>query len=199
MTIKISRLSLGLGLGIFGLLACLPPPLSRIACVDFEPPLAVGTEYGTPSGHIPGDTAFTSNNITVRVWDFEFIGGGGTFNVATIEPTMTFPTAFGNGQIIRPNNINLEFDFSGLGFQVAQVELNYLDLGGSENLSINGSSPTYIGELSAASSPVPGVSVSVSTTPVTGGTTGVLTVSGAIKTLELGGQELWIDEVCAIE
>jgi hypothetical protein len=199
VTIKLSRLILGLGLGLFGLVACLPPPLSRIACVDFEPPLALGTEFGTPGGHNPGDTAFTTNNITVRVWDFEFIGGGGTFNVATIEPAKTSPTSFGSGQIIRPNNINLEFDFSGLGFQVAQVELKYLDLGGYENLSINGSSPTYIGDLSAASSSVPGISVSVSATPVTGGTTGILTVTGAIKTIKIGGQELWIDEVCAIE
>ncbi len=86
-----------------------------------------------------------------------------------------------------------------VGFQVAKVELKYLDLGGYENLSINGSSPTYIGDLSAAPSPVPGVSVSMSVTPVTRGTAGVLTVTGAIKTLKIGGQELWIDEVCASE
>jgi hypothetical protein len=165
----------------------------RKVCVDFEAPLTVGTEFGTPAGNSSGDVVFTSNGIAVSVWDFEFTGGGGTFNVATVD---TAP--FGSGQNMRTNNINLEFDFAGLGFVPSVVRFDYLDQGGSENLSVNGS-PVFAGDLPAAPASLGGATVSVSTTPGPGGTLGTVTITGAIATLRLGGQEFWIDSVCATE
>jgi hypothetical protein len=162
-------------------------------CVDFELPLALGTQYGAPAGHHPGDVIFTTNGIPVSVHDFEYGGGGGTFNVATID---TAPVPFGAGQSMNTNNINLEFDFTGLGFTPTKVSFEFLDLGGNENLSVNGS-PIFNGELSSAPASLGGVNVSVSTTPVTGGKTGTVILTGPVKTLRVGGQEFWIDNVCA--
>ena len=168
-------------------------PTPSVVCVDFEAPLTVGTQYGMPAGQSPGDLAFTTNNIPVSVYDFNFIGGGGTFNLAQIDPASA---TFGNGQIIRMNNINLEFDFSGLGFQTAQVTFEFLDLGGFENLSVN-ASPIFAGELSSAPTPIGGVTLAVTTVPVTGGNKGTATLRGVVTTLRIGGQEFWIDQVCA--
>ena len=173
-----------------------PTPQPQVACVDFESPLTVGTQYGAPVGNVPGDLVFSANNISVLVFDFLFVGGGGTFNVATVEPATP---SFGTGQIINTNNINLEFDFSGLSFQTSQVALEFLDLGGFENLSINGSNPIYIGELSSAPTPMSGVNITVTLTPVTGGNKGTLTLSGQVKTIRIVGQEFWLDNVCARE
>jgi hypothetical protein len=185
------------GGGNEGILVRICSTQAQVVCVDFEPPVAVGTQYGSPAGHSPGTLIFTTNNIAISVFDFEFVGGGGTFNVATVEGAMSSPP-FGIGQIINTNNINLEFDFSGIGFQVSQVDLGYLDLGGFENLFINGSSP-YIGDLPSAPSSIAGVNLFVVTTPVTGGNTGVLTLTGIVTTLRMGGQEFWIDNVCVRE
>lgn len=126
-----------------------PPKPAATVCVDFESPLASGTQYGTPVGQSSGDVVFTTTNgITVKVFDFLYTGGGGTFNLAKIDAA---PVTFGSGQSIRMNNTNVEFDFSSLGFSTSQVELEFLDLGGFENLSVNGSpSPVYTGELSSA-------------------------------------------------
>lgn len=164
-------------------------------CVDFELPLTVGTQYGAPAGNHPGDIIFTSNGIPVSVHDFNFSGGGGTFNVATIALA---PVPFGAGQSMNTNNINLEFDFSTLGFVPKEVSFDFLDLGGFENLSVNGS-PIVVGELSSVPTTIGGVNISVSTTPVTGGKTGTAILTGAVKTLRVGGQEFWIDNVCARE
>ena len=186
---------------LFIMTACTPPPVISAACVDFEPPLVVGTDYGTPAGQTPGDIAFTASTITVRVQDFQFIAGGTTFNVATVDPAMTTPTTFGTGQIMRLNNINLEFDFSGLSFQATQVDLKYLDLGGYENLSVNKSTPAFVDDLSKAPPSLGGASLTVTAATVTGGKTGTITLTGSatapIQFLTIGGQELWIDEVCA--
>ena len=170
------------------------PVPGSVACVDFEPPLTLGTQYGTPVGQNSGDVAFTTaNGITVRVLDFHFTGGGGAYNLARIEAA---PVPFGSGQCIRTNNINLEFDFSLIGFATSQVQFEFLDLGGSENISVNGSS-IFTGELAAVPSPIGGVSISVTTVPVTGGKKGTVTLTGVVKTLKIGGQEFWIDNVCA--
>ena len=176
------------------LAGCSSPPPASPVCVDFEPPLALGTQYGAPAGHAPGTVVFTSNGIPVSVYDFFFVGGGSTFNFAEIDAA---PFPFSPGQSINTNNINLEFDFSGLSFEATALRLSYLDLGGHENLSVNGS-PLHIGELSAAPTPMGGVNVTVSTVAVPGGQRGNVSLSGTVKRLRIGGQEFWLDQVCAI-
>jgi hypothetical protein len=176
---------------VIALVGC--PPKPQHVCVDFEPPLTFGTQYGTPAGNSPGDVVFTTNGIPVSVENFDYGGGGGTFNLAYIDTATSF---FGKGQTIRTNNINLQFDFSNVGFKIAQVDLEFLDLGGSENLSVNGST-IYAGELTSAPSSIGGVTLVFTTTPVPGGEKGNLTLKGAVKTLIIGGQEFWIDNVCA--
>ncbi|NOY39406.1 MAG: hypothetical protein GXO95_04045 [Nitrospirae bacterium] len=172
--------------------------LRRKACIDFGPPPPAGTLYGSPAGNVPGDVVMVApNGIEMFVYDFRWMGGGGTFNLARVEMP---PVPFGTGQTINTNNLNLEFDFSGVGFPVSEVELQYLDLGGFENLGVNGQPvPIYAGELSAAPSPIAGVNVSVTSIPVPGGKTGTVVLTGAVQKLRIGGQEFWIDNVCAKE
>ena len=172
------------------------PPVALVVCVDFEPPLALGTQYGKPVGQQPGDVAFTTaNGIPVTVWDFKYTGGGGTFGLARIESA---PASFGSGQSMRANNINLEFDFSHLGFQPSVVDFEFFDQGGFENLDVNGSpSPVFAGELSTAPTPIGGANLSISTVPATGGKKGTAKLLGKVTTLRIGGQEFWIDNVCA--
>lgn len=162
-------------------------------CVDFEPPFIVGTQYGAPAGHQSGDVVFTTNGIPVSVHDFNFPSGGGTFNVAYIDVA---PVAFGSGQSMRTNNINLEFDFGNIGFTPNEIRFEFLDIGGSENISVNGS-PIFAGDIEAAPNPIGGVNIAVSTTPVAGGKKGVVILTGAVQKLRVGGQEFWIDNVCA--
>jgi hypothetical protein len=164
-------------------------------CVDFEPPLTVGTQYGAPAGHNSGDVVFTANAIPVSVHDFDFAGGGSTFNLAYIDLA---PVPFGSGQSMRTNNINLEFDFSNIGFVPREVRFEFLDLGGVVNVSVNGSS-MFIGDISAAPNPIGGANISISTTPVTGGRKGLVILTGAVQRIRVGGQEFWIDNVCAMQ
>gem|GEM_PF-3562754 len=169
---------------------------SGAACIGFGQPPPSGTVYGAPVGTAPGSVVLTANGIKMSVHNFRWVSGGGTFNEARIEPP---PIPFGTGQTIRTNNINLEFDFSGVGFSVARVELRYLDLGGIENLSVNGQPvPVYAGELAGAPVLIGGVSVVVTSAPVPGGKTGTLVLTGPVQRLRIGGQEFWIDDVCAM-
>jgi hypothetical protein len=162
-------------------------------CVGFEPPLTVGTQYGAPAGHNNGDQVLVTNGVPISVHEFRLLDGSATFNVASIDVA---PVAFGSNQSLRLNNINVEFDFSGVGFAVRQLSFDFLDLGGHENFSVNGSQ-LFVGELSAIGSPMDGVATSVSTTSVSGGSAGRVVLSGPVQRVRIGGQELWIDNICA--
>jgi hypothetical protein len=168
-----------------------PEPPTQV-CVDFEPPLVAGTQYGTPAGQAPGAVVFTTNGIPVSIQNFNFVGGGGGFNSAEIEAATA---SFGSGQIIRTNNLNLEFDFTAVGFPVSQVQFEFLDLGGSENVSVNGS-PIFAGDIASTPGTLGGVNVTVTSAPVPSGKKGTVTFTGAVSRLRIGGQEFWIDQVC---
>ena len=165
----------------------------REACVTFEAPLIAGTQYGTPAGQSSGDVIFVSNGIVVSVHDFAFAGGGGTFNYAQIEP-MPASTA---GQALRLNNIGIGFDFGAVGFVTTRLQFEFLDQGGTENLAVNGSA-VFAGDISAVPTTLGGVTISVTTTPIPGGQKGVVTLVGAITNFMVGGQEFWIDNICAM-
>lgn len=160
--------------------------------IDFETPLMLGKQYGNPVGNKSGDVVVTTKGVKVSVFDFNFVGGGGAFNVAYID---TASILSGAGQNIRTNNINLEFDFSSLNFTVSGVQFDFLDEGGIENISINGS-PIYAGDLASVTSPMGGVTISVYTSAIQGHNKGSVILSGAVQTLIIGGQEFWLDNIC---
>lgn len=162
-------------------------------CIDFEePPWALGTQYGDPVGQVPGNIAFTSGGVRILVQPFEFSGDGGTFNYAQIDDA---PISFSAGQSLRLNHINVEFDFNTIGFSPSQVSLDFLDLGGTENLAVNGN-PSFIDDIARAPSLMAGVAVSVNVTPIPRGKSGTVMLNGPIQSFSIGGQEFWIDHVC---
>jgi len=165
----------------------------RPICIDFEPPFVLNTRYGAPAGHSSGDVVFVIQGVQASVHDFQFAAGGGTFNEAFIDVA---PAPLGFGQSLRINNIDMEFDYAALPALPTEVRFDFFDSGGSENLSVNGS-PVFAGELTAAPSPVGGVNVSVTSTPAPGGIRGMVILSGPVQRFRVGGQELWIDNVCA--
>ena len=151
-------------------------------CVTFDG-LALGTQWGTPAGHSPGTVVHSEDSIDVSVQNF----ASGAFNHARVDPAFMGP-----GNSVRTNNICLEFDFSSLKPDV--VWLVFQDKGGTENISVNGS-PIATGNLTSGSGG--GTTWSVYDTSVPGGREGIVLIRGPVERLRIGGQEFWIDCVCA--
>ena len=150
--------------------------------------LPLGMEWGGAFGQVPGDTIFIEDSVPVQV----FPHSNGGFNSLRVEPAFA---AFGSVQILNLNNIMAGFEFAPIG-GAASVCFEYLDLGGTENLIVNGS-PLYVGEISALPAVVaPGVTASVTSVGVPGGVMGTVTLTGNIARFGVAGQELWIDNVC---
>ena len=180
---------------VLALTAChTPPPAPLATCFSFEPPLTVGTTYGPPL--TPGATILTNGPLSMSIETFVQVSGNTSFNLAMISSP---PMGGNSSQMLRANNIN--FKVAAVG-SARLVTFDYVDLGGSENFSVNGSA-VNAGELSSLPTIISGVSIAVTQTPVfnSGGVQvgkgGKLTLQGQISQFIVGGQEFWIDNVCA--
>lgn len=169
------------------------------ACVNFEPPLAAGTIWGFSAGQPPLTLVHVENGIRVYTEKFYLVGGATAYRDARIGLP---PVAFSAGQAVRTLHINLIFDFTGVPFVPNSYTFDYLDPYGNqayENLRVN-ASPVFIGELHAPPAFLAGIPVSVSSGPFfapPSGDRGTIKVGPGMTRLTVGGQDLWIDHVCA--
>lgn len=172
--------SLALFLG--GCVCC--PPQVFTGCVDFED-LSVGTQYQFQ------DT-FTDSDAVITVEAFQWANGTWTNgNYAQVDDRNR---AGGSGLDMQTNNVNLRFDFGMLGVNGLTMALG--EYGGNANLQVNGEFRNF-GNFADLN----GDTVGGATATVVGGTgnnTGSITLNGNIQSFAVGGQELWIDDVCAL-
>ncbi|MEM7682544.1 MAG: PEP-CTERM sorting domain-containing protein [Planctomycetota bacterium] len=167
------------------------------AAVTFET-VPLNTQFGGSFGQSPGDTIFTENGIAVGVEEFTPDFGGPLFGSAQIGgfSDINFPTT-----PLTVSNILLDFDFSGVGFGVKQASFEFADFGGVENLGVNG---TVIvvdfseGNVPALPATIAGVTIERTLNPATT-EAGVITLTGDLQSIQIGGQELGIDNVIATD
>ena len=165
---------------------------------DFEL-VEKGTEYNADNTK--------PEQVIARRWDVglsfkEFTLGTFTnygFAQVTAPPDSFFPPAVNDTQTLLINNINAMFDYTALPFPVAKVNFDYVDLGGQENLDVNGLG-RYEGELDAIPPGFfPGFTVTVTKSAAPGGVAGTVEISAdagqAIESVTVGGQEFAIDNV----
>lgn len=162
-------------------------------CTDFESmPYTPDTLFNHLNTNIATACGFKVDNTS-----FTTAAGNVIFGFAKVENA---PAGFGSGHVLRLNNST--FLYNGIAGATGKIKFEYLDLGGVQNLSING--VLFVGKLLAAvSSPIlspTGVVVSVTSFPITppaSGVKGVVTLSGQIKSFGIGGQEFYIDNLCS--
>lgn len=158
-------------------------------CLEFNVP-ALGTVYSVPSGTPPGTLVFVENAISVTTRRFFDAALNPYYNWARIEPGVGWLAADPSA---RHNNISLQFDFAGLPFIPSLVEFDYADAGGHENLTFNGGA-LRIGQLDALGGGGVGV---VWWWAAPGLKEGRVSITGPVRDVTVGGQEFWIDSVCA--
>ncbi len=160
--------------------------------------LAAGMAWGSSYGQAPGDFMFMEDGIPVHCEYFHYAGGGGTFGNCLVASTPS--PVFGFDKVMAFSNINNRYDIEALDIITSQVRFEYLDYGGIENLQVN-DGPLFVDDLDNMSGNVaPGVTMSVITYPAGGGAVrGVVTLTGDVWKLMLGGQEFFADNICAYE
>ena len=151
-------------------------------CVDFED-LADGTEYAV------GDT-FTDSGVTVTVAEFFWLPSGST--AEGYAWVSAGGQAGGSGLEVYPMNANLDFD---LGGTWSGLQMKFGDSGGNKNLEVNGEFRNVDSLMELDGQVVGGVLVLVQDD---GGQLGTLTLAGPVSSFMIGGQEMFIDDVCPL-
>ncbi len=165
--------------------------------------LSAGHQWGdvvpslTADLAFPGDVLFSVGAVDLYIDELQSLSGFVGFNYIAVDNSMS--TYFGSPQSITLNNTCAGFDFSTTPADT--VCLDFIDMGGHEQLTVNGSTfltPGGYGELMGAPAMLGGVNVTVSGTSLGFGFVGTITLVGAITDFKIGGQEFWIDNVCII-
>mgnify|MGYP007059411325 CR=1 FL=1 len=180
---------------------CLVLAPAFAAEVDFET-LAVGSTFNMANGQNPGDTFLVQNGIAVTVEEFTsgvFTG----FNALTIDDPTTsfFPASENMTQSATTNNINMRFDFTGLGFGVTRASIEFADGGDTNNFDLNDTGQQEFNRFTQVT-PVAGYTISVNMADINGTDVGTLEViadpGNTIQSIEFGGQETSFDNLVAI-
>lgn len=156
----------------------------RAGQVNFEA-LATGTVYGSGINS-PGDVVIIQDGIKVSPENFQ-TGSFVDFNVATINGPGT--DLFSTKHAFM-NNINFEFDLSGIA-PINSVTIEYHEFGGANNFAVNGGAIIELPSMGNLPMNVaPGVMAMVDADSIH--------LSGAITSFLIGGQELAIDNIVAV-
>ena len=156
---------------------------SALDCVEFE-------EHPYPQSFSYGQF-FIDSGVIIELGEFFWFPTGST--IAGSCNVDTFQISGGTGQDVNSNNINLKFDF---GCIYGRLDLLYTNLGGNINVSVNGAMANVNNMTDLHLTSLGGTSILVQ--PSTGNT-GHLIVDGSIAAFSVGGQELWIDDVCIFD
>ncbi len=101
----------------------------------------------------------------------------------------------GAGQVLLPGPTTALYDFTAFS-GVQEVSFVYFDGAGYDNLMVNGHQ-LYVGEIeSMPSSIAPGVTLSVNSTRYPGYEVGLVTLTGDVQTLQVGGIQMYLDNIC---
>jgi len=181
---------LHIALGTLWLIA----PHGQAATIDFES-VPVGTVYGIDGPHNPNDTVLVENGIEMSLAEFNLLGEPVDFENAIVGGRYAdlFPST-----PLELNRISVVFNFAAVGFDVSEVTFDYGNLGGIVNFAVNGGpivEPDYLTLLPDG----PGELAADVTATVLGDTfSGVVTLTGPVAELLVGGEELYIDNVTAL-
>jgi hypothetical protein len=151
-------------------------------CVAFEG-LTLGDSYRVPE-------RFMDSGVEITVRAFQW--GNGEWTTEGYTQVDDQGLAGGSGQDMWINNVNLDFDFCCV--LAKGLTLKFGEYGGNLNMEINGVFENFADFADIDGSNIGGVTVIV--TDGLGNDTGMLTLEGEIWSFAIGGQELWIDDVC---
>jgi len=151
------------------------------ACIQFED-LKTGTGYKV--GEI-FKTDNTSITVAAFAWSSGILTDSGTAYVAAQEAAGGFENE------LQVNNVNLNFNFDAAS---DGLSILFGEYGGNLNININGEFLNFENFADIDGRVIGGVSISV--LKGFGDDAGFLQLSGTLKSFALGGQELWIDNVC---
>ncbi len=159
--------------------------------------LPLGTLWGDDAGNSPGDDMFVEDGIKVFLQTFSYENGDELFGEC--QPVMTPHPSFGMQKVMMFNKISNFYLIDSLEINTATVSFEILSTGGLNNLKVN-NGPLIVEEFPNMPAIVAsGVSMVVETFPIAGGFRALVTLTGNVHELTVGGEGFYLDNLCVTE
>jgi len=152
-------------------------------CESFD-----GLTYGQ---QLPVGATVTGSGVTFAVAQFQWGNGNWTTNGYARADNRGY--AGGAGLDVQSNNVTLDAQD---GLPAGRIWLKFAELGGNNNVTVNGTLRNVADLVSLDGTAIAGVQVAVNATRIGGNWQGQMVLNGHITAFALGGQELWIDDYC---
>jgi len=144
----------------------------------------------------PGATYNVGDMITTSGTDIaveQFQWGDGNWTSSGSAKVDTRNYSKGSGNDLTPGNVNLRFLFD---YPVDKITLKFGDLGGNSNIKVNDDFRNVPDLVSLNGTMLGGVQVTMNAVQQGSNWYGKMTLDGNINNFSIGGQELYIDDVC---
>jgi hypothetical protein len=152
-------------------------------CVKFSN-LTPGETYNV------GDTIATSP-ADIVVEQFQWSNGTWTTSGSAMVDDRNYGQ--GSGNDLNANNVNLNFQFD---YPVNKITLKFGELGGNNNIRVNGAFQNVANLVDLNGNSIGGVQITVNANQQGNNWYGSMELDGTINEFAIGGQELWLDDVC---
>jgi hypothetical protein len=134
---------------------------------------------------------FTTSGVLLEVEQFQWGNSNWTSDGFVEVDDENY--ASGSGLDIQLNNVNVFFAFE---YPVSEITFKFGEFGGNINIKVNGEFRNIDDLISLNGSTIGTVLINVNATQQRSNWYGNITLTGNINDFTLGGQELWIDDIC---
>ncbi len=155
-------------------------------CVRFTDQ-AAGTVF-----HV-GDT-ITTSGTDIAVDQFQYGNNNWTSDGSARVDTNQY--SGGSGKDLNARNVNLRFMFD---YPVDKITLKFGELGGNNNIKVNDDFRNVPDLVSLNGNTIGNAHVTVTAAQQGNNWYGDMVIEGDINNFVIGGQELWLDDICPIK
>lgn len=145
----------------------------------------------TPNATYNVGDIITASGTDIAVEQFDWGDGNWTSTGSANVSTSNYSQ--GSGNDLNANNVNLRFLFD---YPVDKITLKFGELGGNNNIKVNDDFQNVPDLVSLNGTMLGGVQVTVNAIQQGNNWYGQMTLDGNIDNFSIGGQELYLDDVC---
>lgn len=149
-------------------------------------PVCLDLEDNTNGATTAVGNFLSCNGVAIQVEQFQW--SNGTWTTTGTARINDQQYAGGTGLDLYPGNCNLNFQFDYPG---AMITVKIGEYGGNNNIRVNGVFQNVLDMASLNGAVIGGVAVAVAA-----GNPTTMTLVGNITGFTIGGQELWLDDIC---
>jgi hypothetical protein len=145
----------------------------------------------TPGNKYNVGQVISTSEFDIQLKEFQWENNNWTSSGYAEVDTRNY--AQGSGNDLHSNNVNMQFLFE---YPLKKISFKFGELGGNCNVKVNDDFRNVEDLFSLNNTSIGGIPIKINATLQGFNWYGEMVLEGTINSFTIGGQELWIDEIC---